>query len=108
MPHIAEYDTMQKLGITDSKQFLKRRLKEEGESLIFLQTCCVGKAIQDHVEAVIDEALTSGTWVHTRVYLIAILINIIIMCINLIFFSFFFLLPSQSNTSSLIIERFVF
>jgi len=57
---------MQKLGITDSKQFIKRRLKEEGESLLFLQTCCVGKGIQDHIEAVIDEAMSCGSWVHTR------------------------------------------
>ena len=61
---------MQKLGITDSKQFIKRRLKEEGESLLFLQTCCIGKGIQDHIEAIIDEAVSCGSWVHTRVCLI--------------------------------------
>ena len=64
---------MQKLGITDSKQFIKRRFKEQGESLIFLQTCCVGKGIQDHIEAVIDETLISGTWIHTRVCMIVYL-----------------------------------
>lgn len=64
---LSEYDTMQRLGITDGRQFLKRRLKEQGECLVFLQTCCVGKGIQDHIEAVIDETLTSGSWVHTRV-----------------------------------------
>ena len=58
---------MQRLGITDGKQFLKRRLKEQGESLVFLQTCCVGKGIQDHIEAAIDEALLTGGWIHTRV-----------------------------------------
>lgn len=57
---------MQKLGITDGRQFLKRRLKQDGSS-VFLQTCCVGKGIQDHLEAVIEEALTTGSWVHTRV-----------------------------------------
>ena len=60
---------MQRLGITDGKQFLKRRLKEEESSLVFLQTCCVGKNIQDHIEAAIDEAITTGGWVHTKVSL---------------------------------------
>eukprot|EP00795_Rhopilema_esculentum_P017681 gene17681-9336_t len=61
-----EYDGMQRLGITDGKQFLKRRLKEKESSLVFLQTCCVGKNIQDHIEAAIDEAITTGGWVHTK------------------------------------------
>ena len=58
---------MQKLGITDGRQFLKRRLKQDEGSCVFLQTCCVGQGIQDHLEAVIEEALTTGSWVHTRV-----------------------------------------
>ena len=58
---------MQKLGITDGRQFLKRRLKQDEGLSVFLQTCCVGQGIQDHIEAVIEEALTTGSWVHTRV-----------------------------------------
>eukprot|EP00794_Sanderia_malayensis_P000235 gene235-852_t len=61
-----EYDTLQRLGISDGRQFLKRRLKQDDDSLLFLPTCCVGKSIQDHIEAVIDEALTSSSWVHVK------------------------------------------
>ncbi len=63
-----EYDTLQRLGISDGRQFLKRRLKQEEDSLLFLPTCCVGKTIQDHIEAVIDETMTSASWVHVKVW----------------------------------------
>ena len=69
----AEYDTLQRLGITDGRQFLKRRLKQDEKDLMFLQSCCVGRVIQDHIEAVIDEALTSASWVHVRVGQLSVL-----------------------------------
>ena len=56
---------MARLGITDAKQFLKRRFKAQNPT--FLPTCCVGKVIQDNIEATIDEALSTGSWVDVMV-----------------------------------------
>ncbi|XP_077976993.1 E3 UFM1-protein ligase 1-like isoform X2 [Glandiceps talaboti] len=56
-----EYDALARLGIPDSKQFVKRRYKSK--DLLYLQTVCVGNAIKDHVEASIEEALSNGTWI---------------------------------------------
>ncbi|XP_032239292.2 E3 UFM1-protein ligase 1 homolog [Nematostella vectensis] len=55
-----EYDALTRLGITDGKQFLKRRY--HGNE-IFLPTCCVGERVLDQADAAIDDALSSGTWV---------------------------------------------
>ncbi|XP_070550481.1 E3 UFM1-protein ligase 1-like [Ptychodera flava] len=55
-----EYDTLARLGITDGKSYVKRKYKSE--KLVFLQSVCVGKAIRDNVEASLDEALSSNSW----------------------------------------------
>ena len=57
----SEYDALSRLGITDGRQFLKRRFQKL--PVKFLPTCCVGESLQDQVEAAIDEALSSGEWV---------------------------------------------
>ncbi|KAL5009741.1 hypothetical protein ScPMuIL_012046 [Solemya velum] len=55
-----EYDAMNRLGITDPKGFIKKRYKSEKP--IFLSTCCSGRAIQDQIEASVEEALSTGAW----------------------------------------------
>ena len=60
-PLFAEYDALSRLGISDGRQFLKRRFQKL--PVQFLPTCCVGESLQDQVEAAVDEALTSGEWV---------------------------------------------
>ncbi|XP_022089822.1 E3 UFM1-protein ligase 1-like isoform X2 [Acanthaster planci] len=56
-----EYDALARLGITDAKLYIKRRFKSE--SLLFLSSCCVGSQLRDRVDASIDEALSTGTWI---------------------------------------------
>ncbi|XP_072018738.1 E3 UFM1-protein ligase 1-like [Amphiura filiformis] len=56
-----EYDALSRLGISDAKTYIKRRFKSE--KLIYLPSCCIGQGLQDQVEASIEEALASGTWV---------------------------------------------
>ncbi|XP_038048122.1 E3 UFM1-protein ligase 1-like isoform X2 [Patiria miniata] len=56
-----EYDALARLGITDAKPYIKRRFK--AENLLFLSSCCVGSQLRDRVEASIDEALSTGSWI---------------------------------------------
>ncbi|XP_041463114.1 E3 UFM1-protein ligase 1-like [Lytechinus variegatus] len=56
-----EFDALSRLGIPDPKSFAKRRFKSE--NLLILQSCCIGKVLQDRVEASVEEALSSGTWI---------------------------------------------
>ena len=60
-----EYDNLFRLGITDAQSYLKRRFKHE--SIVYLRTCCAGPLVVDNLEAAIDEALTSGTWLDVMV-----------------------------------------
>ena len=59
-----EYDALTRLGITDGKQFLKRRYKNNE---LFLPTCCVGQQLQDNVFASIDEGLSTTGWIDVMV-----------------------------------------
>ena len=74
----SEYDALSRLGITDGRQFLKRRFQKL--PVKFLPTCCVGESLQDQVEAAIDEALSSGEWVDV---LVSFLCKLCIRDVNL-------------------------
>ncbi|XP_033636032.1 E3 UFM1-protein ligase 1-like isoform X2 [Asterias rubens] len=56
-----EYDALTRLGISDVKQYIKRRFKSD--NLLYLSSCVVGKHLQDRVEASIEEALSTGSWI---------------------------------------------
>ncbi|WAR06782.1 UFL1-like protein [Mya arenaria] len=56
-----EYDAMRRLGISDPKEFIRKRFKSE--SPVHLTSCSVGRGILDQVEASVEEALTDGLWV---------------------------------------------
>lgn len=56
---------MVRLGIPDVKNYVKKRFKNE--KLLFLKSCCVGPTIQDQIEASIDDALSSDSWVDIAV-----------------------------------------
>lgn len=62
-----EYDTLQRLGIGDPKDFIKRKYKNE--HLTFLSTCCIGTGLKEQVEASVDEAMSNGTWIDILSYL---------------------------------------
>lgn len=45
--------------------YIKKRYKSS--HLLFLSAACVGQGIVDQVEASVDEAISSGTWVDIAV-----------------------------------------
>lgn len=62
---LIEYDNLSRLGITDAQSYLKRRF--QSESIVYLNTCCAGPLVVDNLEAAVDEALLSGTWLDVMV-----------------------------------------
>ncbi|XP_053143535.1 E3 UFM1-protein ligase 1 isoform X1 [Hemicordylus capensis] len=56
-----EFDALLRLGIPDPVNYIKKRYKHL--QLLFLKASCVGQEIVDQVEASVDEAISSGTWV---------------------------------------------
>ncbi|XP_032999345.1 E3 UFM1-protein ligase 1 [Lacerta agilis] len=56
-----EFDALSRLGIPDPVNYIKKRYKSL--QLLFLKSSCVGQEIVDQVEASVDEAISSGTWV---------------------------------------------
>ncbi|XP_054826044.1 E3 UFM1-protein ligase 1 isoform X2 [Eublepharis macularius] len=56
-----EFDALSRLGIPDPVNYVKKRYKSS--QLLFLKASCVGQEIVDQVEASVDEAISSGTWV---------------------------------------------
>ncbi|XP_015279587.1 PREDICTED: E3 UFM1-protein ligase 1 [Gekko japonicus] len=56
-----EFDALSRLGIPDPVNYIKKRYKSL--QLLFLKTSCVGQEIMDQVEASVDEAISSGSWV---------------------------------------------
>nr|CAG4649135.1 EOG090X0267 [Scapholeberis mucronata]SVE93481.1 EOG090X0267 [Scapholeberis mucronata] len=54
-----EYAALNRLGISDPKAFCRKRCKD----LLYLSSCCVGTNILEQIEASIEEALDSQTWV---------------------------------------------
>ncbi|XP_078669883.1 E3 UFM1-protein ligase 1-like isoform X2 [Branchiostoma floridae x Branchiostoma belcheri] len=62
-----EWDTLRRLGISDPQPYVKKRFKSA--SLVFLPSCCVGPSLLSQVEASIEEAVTSATWVDVQTLL---------------------------------------
>ncbi|XP_037518929.1 E3 UFM1-protein ligase 1 [Rhipicephalus sanguineus] len=56
-----EYDALMRLGIPDPKAYIRRHFKDE--SLVFLKSLCIGQTLLAQVEAAIDEAAGTGSWV---------------------------------------------
>ncbi|XP_039288056.1 E3 UFM1-protein ligase 1 homolog [Nilaparvata lugens] len=55
-----EYDALQRLGISDPVNFVQRNFSSE--KLLQLPTCAVGKQLLSQVEASVEEALATGSW----------------------------------------------
>ncbi|RWS04328.1 E3 UFM1-protein ligase 1-like protein [Dinothrombium tinctorium] len=55
-----EYDALLRIGINEPKSFLTKKFENEG--LLFLNSCCVGKAIAYQVESDIEECINSKSW----------------------------------------------
>ncbi|XP_002746881.1 E3 UFM1-protein ligase 1 [Callithrix jacchus] len=56
-----EFDALSRLGIPDAVSYIKKRYKTT--PLLFLKAACVGQGLVDQVEASVEEAISSGTWV---------------------------------------------
>ncbi|XP_041523634.1 E3 UFM1-protein ligase 1 isoform X1 [Microtus oregoni] len=56
-----EFDALSRLGIPDAMNYIKKRYKNT--QLLFLKAACVGQGLVDQVEASVEEAISSGTWV---------------------------------------------
>ncbi|XP_038655481.1 E3 UFM1-protein ligase 1 isoform X2 [Scyliorhinus canicula] len=59
-----EFDTLCRLGIPDPVNYIKKRYKSA--SLTTLKAVCVGRTIVDQVEASVEEAIRSGTWMDVQ------------------------------------------
>ncbi|XP_018414311.1 PREDICTED: E3 UFM1-protein ligase 1 [Nanorana parkeri] len=55
-----EFDSLSRLGIPDPLSYVRKRYKST--QLIFLKSVCVGQSIVDQVEASVEEAIGSGSW----------------------------------------------
>ncbi|XP_024615094.1 E3 UFM1-protein ligase 1 [Neophocaena asiaeorientalis asiaeorientalis] len=56
-----EFDALSRLGIPDAVSYIKKRYKTT--QLLFLKAACVGQELVDQMEASVEEAISSGTWV---------------------------------------------
>ncbi|NXB51625.1 UFL1 ligase, partial [Leucopsar rothschildi] len=56
-----EFDALYRLGIPDPAGYIKKRYKSA--QLLLLRAACVGQEIVDQVEASVEEAITSGSWI---------------------------------------------
>ncbi|KAM9382114.1 E3 UFM1-protein ligase 1 isoform 3-T3 [Phaethornis superciliosus] len=56
-----EFDTLHRLGIPDPAGYIKKKYKST--QLLFLRAACVGQEIVDQVEASVEEAISSGSWI---------------------------------------------
>ncbi|XP_063299652.1 E3 UFM1-protein ligase 1 [Pelobates fuscus] len=55
-----EFDSLSRLGIPDPVSYVRKRYKSA--HLLYLKSVCVGQGIVDHVEASVEEAISSGSW----------------------------------------------
>ncbi|XP_062858526.1 E3 UFM1-protein ligase 1 [Trichomycterus rosablanca] len=56
-----EFEALTRLGIPDPVNYIKKRFKDK--KLVFLKSACVESAILDQLEASVEEAVTSDTWI---------------------------------------------
>ncbi|KAG7258510.1 hypothetical protein CRUP_014702 [Coryphaenoides rupestris] len=55
------FDALVRLGIPDPAGYIKKRYRSS--KLLFLRAACVGQALVDQLEASVEEAVSSATWV---------------------------------------------
>ncbi|NWR59555.1 UFL1 ligase, partial [Bucorvus abyssinicus] len=56
-----EFDALYRLGIPDPAGYIKKRYKST--QLLLLRAACVGQEMVDQVEASVEEAISSGSWI---------------------------------------------
>lgn len=61
-----EYDALSRMGIDDPKGYIEKRYACSGK-VTPLVTCAVGEVVITEVEAAVEEAQSSGSWVDIMV-----------------------------------------
>ncbi|KAK8399047.1 hypothetical protein O3P69_004257 [Scylla paramamosain] len=56
-----DFEALRRLDISDPESHIRRRFKDE--DLTFVGNVCVGPSLIDQIDAAIDDALVSGSWV---------------------------------------------
>ncbi|CAL8311682.1 unnamed protein product [Lota lota] len=56
-----EFDALVRLGVPDPAGYIRKRFRSS--KLLFLRAACVGPALVDQLEASVEEAVSSSTWV---------------------------------------------
>ncbi|KAK3506969.1 hypothetical protein QTP70_033179 [Hemibagrus guttatus] len=62
-----EFESLSRLGIPDPLNYIKKRFKDR--KLLFLQSVCVDAAILGQLEASVEEAVNSETWIDLQLLL---------------------------------------
>ncbi|XP_056620823.1 E3 UFM1-protein ligase 1 [Triplophysa dalaica] len=84
-----EFEALTRLGISDPVGYIKKNFKSN--RLLFLKSACVGKTIVDQIEASVEEAINSATWVDIQPMLpsslleedVVILLNEVLRTMNM-------------------------
>ena len=72
-----EYDALSRMGIDDPKGYIEKRYTTGGK-VTLLVTCAVGEAVITQVEAAVEEAQSSGSWVDIMVRTVTCVLG----CVN--------------------------
>uniref|UniRef100_A0A8B9H931 E3 UFM1-protein ligase 1 n=1 Tax=Astyanax mexicanus TaxID=7994 RepID=A0A8B9H931_ASTMX len=70
-----EFEALTRLGIPDPVSYIKKRLKSS--KLLFLRSACVGPEIIAQLEASVEEAISSQTWVDLQLSLVYVRFTVI-------------------------------
>ena len=62
---LLEYSSLARLGISEPQGFIKRHFPSE--KILYLPSCAVGSLLFDQVEASIEDAVSSGTFIDLMV-----------------------------------------
>ncbi|XP_056106207.1 E3 UFM1-protein ligase 1 [Rhinichthys klamathensis goyatoka] len=83
-----EFQPLTRLGIPDPVNYIKKKFKSS--KLLFLKSACVGRTIVDQLEASVEEAINSASWVDLQPMLpsslseedVGILLNEVLRAMN--------------------------
>ena len=63
----AEFETLSRLEISDGAKFLQRNMSSETERPLMLTTVAVGPSLVSQIDAAVEDAITSNSWVDVAV-----------------------------------------
>ncbi|XP_077076344.1 E3 UFM1-protein ligase 1 isoform X1 [Siphateles boraxobius] len=101
-----EFEPLIRLGIPDPVNYIKKKFKSS--KLLFLKSACVGRTIVDQLEASVEEAINSASWVDLQPMLpsslseedVAILLNEVLRAMNV-------LSSARLLSTSVVSEKFI-